>query len=58
MSLIIIKTRVMGLWANNNVTGLRPKVINIWFGELLPSYVCNVGGLNFGGYGTESYLSG
>ena len=26
-----------------------------WFGELLPSYVRNVDGLNFGGYGTESH---
>jgi len=29
-----------------------------WFSELVPSYVCKVGGLNFGRYGTQSHSSG
>ena len=29
-----------------------------WFGELLPSYVCNVGGLNFGGIVLNPILKG
>ena len=31
------------------ITSLRSKVIDMMVGELLPSYVCNIGGLSFMG---------
>jgi len=40
------------------ITDLRSEVVNVLIGELLPSYECSVGGLNFDGYEIESHTKG